>query len=39
MENEGMLVFLKEFMSKGGIFMWIILINWLTGIGISIYKP
>ena len=40
MEGEGVSMFgaIKSFMSDGGIFMWIILVVWLTGIGLSIYK-
>jgi len=40
MEGEGVSLFgaIKAFMADGGVFMWIILIVWLTGIGLSIYK-
>lgn len=40
MESEGVSMFgaLKGFFSDGGIFMWIILITWLTGLGLSIAK-
>ncbi len=33
-----MLQFLSNFMRDGGYFMWVILIVWLTGLGISVYK-
>ncbi len=33
-----MFEFLAGFMRDGGYFMWVILMVWLTGIGISIYK-
>ena len=32
------LQFLSSFMKDGGAFMWVILIVWLTGLGISAYK-
>ncbi len=41
METESsfsILVFLKTFMMDGGIFMWVILVNWITGVGLSVYK-
>ncbi len=31
-------VFLKTFMLDGGAFMWVILLVWLTGIALSVYK-
>jgi biopolymer transport protein ExbB len=33
-----MLQFLTTFMSDGGVFMWVILLVWLTGLGLSAYK-
>ncbi|MBT4792817.1 MAG: MotA/TolQ/ExbB proton channel family protein [Halobacteriovoraceae bacterium] len=33
-----MLNFLSNFMRDGGYFMWVILLVWLTGLGISFYK-
>lgn len=33
-----MLEFLSAFMKDGGYFMWVILVVWLTGLGISFYK-
>lgn len=33
-----MLQFLANFMRDGGYFMWVILMVWLTGLGLSLYK-
>ena len=33
-----MLDFLANFMRDGGTFMWVILLVWLTGLGLSFYK-
>ena len=40
MESEGVSLFgaLKGFVSDGGVFMWIILITWTTGLALSFYK-
>jgi biopolymer transport protein ExbB/TolQ len=40
MQAEGftMLGFIKDFMINGGVFMWVILLVWCTGIGLSFYK-
>lgn len=37
-EEFSILGFIKEFMSNGGAFMWVILLVWCTGIGLSFYK-
>lgn len=33
-----MLEFLSAFMRDGGVFMWVILLVWLTGLGLSFFK-
>lgn len=33
-----LLAFFKSFMSDGGVFMWIILLIWISGLGLSLYK-
>jgi biopolymer transport protein ExbB len=37
-EEFDALKFLKTFMVNGGVFMWVILVIWITGLGISLYK-
>jgi biopolymer transport protein ExbB/TolQ len=36
--NFSLFLFLKTFMIEGGVFMWVILVVWVIGIGISLYK-
>lgn len=40
MESEGfnLLTTIKSFFSDGGPYMWIILLVWITGLGLSVYK-
>ena len=36
--QKQLLIFLKKFVLDGGIFMWVILITWAVGVGISLFK-
>jgi len=37
-EEIGLIVIIKKFMLDGGAFMWVILLTWLIGISMSLYK-
>ena len=37
-QSFSLLAFTKSFISDGGVFMWVILLIWITGLALSVYK-